>query len=91
MAQTSLTGAAQGVGYAAKNTNSLSPQLLLLPLPFDPAASAFPETADVGHPLTHWMRARGTPIGYMTVPVPEPVQQALRVLPTATTRVLLRD
>ena len=71
----------QGAGQAAAKPISLRPQLLLLPLPLDLAASAFPETPDPTHPLTLWMRARGTPIGYVPVPVPEPVHQALRVLP----------
>ncbi|MGH8070820.1 MAG: hypothetical protein ACRERE_37410 [Candidatus Entotheonellia bacterium] len=86
LVQTTLTRVAQGVGQAAASSISLTPQLLLLPLPLDPAASAFPDTADPMHPLTLWMRARGTPIGYAPVPVPEAVHQALRVLPPNPTR-----
>ena len=81
LVQTRLTGAVQGAGHAAPETVSLTPQLLILPLPLDPAAAELPETSDPTHPLTLWMRARGTPIGYVTVPVPELIHQALRVLP----------
>jgi hypothetical protein len=91
LVQTRLTRAMQGAGHTAADTISRTPQLLLLPLPLDQAASAFPETSDPMHPLTLWTRARGTPIGYVTVPVPEPVQQALRVLPPDPTRVPRRD
>jgi hypothetical protein len=86
LVQTSLTRAARGAGHAAADTISLTPQLMILPLPLDPAASEFPGTSDPMHPLTLWMRARGTPIGYVPVPVPEPVHQALRVLPPIPTR-----
>jgi hypothetical protein len=82
LVQTRLTSPAQGSGHTAADTISLTPQLIILPLPLDPTASEFAETSDPGHPLTLWMRAHGTPIGYVTVPVSEPVHQALRVLPT---------
>ena len=89
--QTRLTRAVQGAGHAAADAISLTPQLLLLPLPLDPAASEFPDTSDPTHPLTLWMRARGTPIGYVPVPVPEPVHQVLRVLPPDPTGLPRRD
>jgi hypothetical protein len=73
LVQTRLMGAAPGAGHAAADTIAMTPQLTLLPLPLDPAAAEVPETL--------WMRARGTPIGYMPVPVPAAIQQALRVLP----------
>jgi hypothetical protein len=91
LVQTRLTGAAQGAGHATPESVSPTPQLLILPLPLDPAASEFPETSDPRHPLTLWMRARGTPIGYLPVLVPEPVHQALRVLPPDPTGLLRRD
>ena len=91
LVQTRLTRTAQGAGHAAADTISLTPQLLILPLPLDPAASEFPGTSDPTRPLTLWMRVRGTPIGYVPVPVPEPVDQALRVLPPNPTRLLQRD
>jgi hypothetical protein len=75
------TGAAQGARTRAADSISLTPQLMILPLPLDPAASAFPGTVDLTHPLTLWMGARGTPIGYAPVPVPEPVHHVLRILP----------
>lgn len=86
LVQTKLTRAAQGAGHAAADTISLTPQLLILPLPIDPAASEFPGTSDPTHPLTLWMKARGTPIGSAPVPVPEAVHQALRILPPNPTR-----
>jgi hypothetical protein len=86
-----LTGAAQGAGHAAADAISLTPQLLILPLPLDPLASEFPGTSDPTHPLTLWIRARDTPIGYVSVPVPEPVHQALRVLPPNPTPLPRRD
>jgi hypothetical protein len=91
LVQTSLTRAARGAGHATPDTISLTPQFLLLPLPLDPAASAFPGTADPTHPQTLWMRGRGTPIGYVPVPVPEPVHQALRTLPPDPTGLPSRD
>jgi hypothetical protein len=91
LVQTILTRAAQSAGHAGPDIVSLTPQLLFLPLPLDPAVSEFPNTSDPMHPLTLWMRARGTPFGYVTVPVPEPVQQALRVLPPDPTRLPRRD
>jgi hypothetical protein len=81
LVQMGHTGAAQGAGQAAADTISLTPQLLLLPLPLDQAASEFPGTSDPTHPLTLWTKARGTPIGALPVPVPEAVHQVLRVLP----------
>jgi hypothetical protein len=81
LVQKGYTGAAQGAGHVAADTIGLPPQLLLLPLPLDQTASDFPGTSDPTHPLTLWMRARGTPIGAMPVAVPEAVRQALRVLP----------
>jgi hypothetical protein len=89
--QTRRTGAVQGGGHAAADAVSTTPQLLILPLPLDPAASASPETSDPTHPLILWMRARGTQIGYVPVPIPEPVHQALRLLPPNPTRVPRRD
>ena len=86
VAQTTLTRAAQSTGHMASDNVSLTPQLMILPLPLDPTASEFPDTADPLHPLTLWMRARGTPIGYVPVPVSEPIHQALRVLPPNPTR-----
>ena len=91
LVQTTLTRAAQGAGQAAANCVSLTPQLVILPLPLDPAASAFPDISDPTHPLTLWMRARGTPIGYAPVPVPEPVLQALWDLPPNPTHLPRRD
>jgi hypothetical protein len=91
LVQTTRTRAAEGPGHAAAGPISLTPQLMILPLPLDQAASEFPKTSDPMHPLTLWMRARGTPIGYVTAPVPEPVHQALRNLPPDTTGVLRRD
>jgi hypothetical protein len=76
-----LMGAAEGASHAAAAPIAMTPQLMLLPLSFDPAAAEFPETADSVHPLTLWMRARGTPIGYMPVPVPVAVHQALTAFP----------
>jgi hypothetical protein len=86
LVQTRLTSTTQGSGHTAADTISLTPQLIILPLPLDPTASGFPGASDPTHPLTLWMRARGTPIGYVPVPVPEPVHQALRVLPPNPTR-----
>jgi hypothetical protein len=91
LVQTRHTGAAQGARTRAMDPTSLTPQLMILPLPLDLDASAFPGTADPTHPLTLWMRARGTPIGYVPVPVPEPVHQALRVLPPDPTGLPRRD
>jgi hypothetical protein len=81
LVQTRLMGAAPGAGHMAPDTIAMTPQLMLLPLPLDPAAAELPETADSVHPLTLWMRARGTPIGYMPVPVPAAVHQALMAFP----------
>jgi hypothetical protein len=86
LVQTTLMSAAQDAGHMAADTISLTPQLMILPLPLDPAASKLPETSDPTHPLTLWMRARGTPIGYAPVPVPETVHQSLTVLPPNPTR-----
>ena len=91
LAQTRPTGAAQGAGQAAADTIILTPQLMILPLPIDPAAAQLPGANDPTHPLALWMRARGTPIGYVPVSVPEPVHQALRVLPPNPTRLPRRD
>jgi hypothetical protein len=86
LVQTTLMTAAQDAGHMAADTISLTPQLMILPLPLDPEVSKLTETSDPTHPLTLWMRARGTPIGYAPVPVPEAVHQALRVLPPNPTR-----
>ena len=47
---------------------------------------SIPGIYDPTHPLTLWMLARGTPIGYVPVPVPEAVLQALTVFPPNPTR-----
>jgi hypothetical protein len=91
LVQTRLMRAEQGAGHLAADPTSLTPQLMILPLPLDPAASAFHGTADPTHPLTLWMRAKGTPIGYVPVPVPQPVHHALRVLPPDPTGLPHRD
>jgi hypothetical protein len=52
LVQTTLMRAAQGAGYVEPDPVSPTPQLLILPLPLDPTASAFPETSDPMHPLT---------------------------------------
>ena len=79
--KTTPTRAAQSTGHGAPDTVSLTPQLMILPLPLGPVASEVPNATDPTHPLSLWMRARDTPIGYMPVPVPEAVHQVLRVLP----------
>jgi hypothetical protein len=79
--QTGYMSAAQGAGQGTAATDILTPQLMLLPLPIDPATMELLETYDPVHPLTLWMRARGTPIGYMPVPVPAAVHQALMLFP----------
>jgi hypothetical protein len=84
--QTTLTRAAQSAGHMASDNVSPTPQLMILPLPLDPAASAFPDASDPLRPLTLWMRARDTPIGFAPVPGSEAVHQALRVLPPDPTR-----
>jgi hypothetical protein len=81
LVQARPTSAAQGTGHAAADTNSLTPQLLILPLPLDPAASRVPGISDPAHPLSLWMRARGTPIGLAPVPMPQAVRQALMAMP----------
>jgi hypothetical protein len=91
LVQSGHRGAAQGAPTIAVDPTSLTPQLMIVPLPLDPAVSVFPGTADPTHPLTLWMGARATPIGYAPVPVPEPVHQALRVLPPDQTGLLRRD
>jgi hypothetical protein len=73
--------ASQGTGQETPDTISLTPQLMILPLPLDPEASGNREASDPTHPLTLWMSARGSPIGSVTVPVSDPVLQALRVMP----------
>jgi hypothetical protein len=79
--QARLMGAALGAGYVAADTIAMSPQLMILPLPIDPAAMGLPGIYDPTHPLTLWMLARGTPLGYMPVPVPAAVHQALMSFP----------
>jgi hypothetical protein len=86
LVQMGHTGAAQGAGHVAADTIILTPQLMILPLPIDPVAAQLPGANDPTHPLTLWMRARGTPIGSAPVPVPEAVHQALRILPPNPTR-----
>jgi hypothetical protein len=81
LVQTRLMGAAPGSGHMAPDSIAMTPQLMLLPLPLGPAAAEFAETADPVHPLTLWMRARGTPIGYMPVPMPAAIHQALMAFP----------
>jgi hypothetical protein len=91
LVQTRLMGATEGAGRAAADPNAKTPQLMILPLPIDPAASEFPGANDPTHPLSLWMKARGTPFGYVPIPVPEPVHQALRVLPPDPTPLPRRD
>jgi hypothetical protein len=81
LVQMRMMGATEGAGPVATDPIAITPQLMLLPLPLDPAALELPGISDPTHPLTVWMRARGTPIGAMPVAVPEAVQQALMVLP----------
>jgi hypothetical protein len=57
LVQTTLTRATPSAGHAAPDNASLTPQLMILPLPLDQAAAGFPETPEPRHPLTLWMRA----------------------------------
>jgi hypothetical protein len=91
LVHTMLARAMQGANHTVPEAIGLTPHLMILPLPPNQAVAEFPETADPIHPLTLWMRACGTPINYATVLVPEPVHQALRVLPPNPTRLLQRD
>jgi hypothetical protein len=81
LVQTGHMSAAQGAGQGTAATDILTPQLMLLPLPIDPATVELLETYDPTHPLTSWKRARDTPIGYMSVLVPAAVHQALMAFP----------
>ena len=65
---------------------TMTPQLMILPLPIDPAAAPLPGISDPAHPLTLWMLARGTPIGVAPVPVPQAAQQALMAMPPGPTQ-----
>jgi hypothetical protein len=79
--QTRLTGEAQGAGHAAADTIVMTPQLIILPLPIDPAAADRPGASEPTHPLTLWMMARGTPIGHLHIRFPDAVHQALTTIP----------
>jgi hypothetical protein len=49
----------------------------------DPTAAPVPGTDDPMHPLTLWMRARGTAIGHAPRHVPAVVHQTLMAMPPA--------
>jgi hypothetical protein len=81
LVQTGHTGVAQRAGQAAADTIPMSPQLIILPLPIDPATMDLPGASDPTHPLTLWMMARDTPIGHVPVHFSEVVHQTLMNLP----------
>jgi hypothetical protein len=81
LVQARLMGAAPGAGHAAVDAVTMTPQLMILPLPINPAATGLPGTYDPTHPLISWMLVRGTPIGHMPVPVPAAIHQALMASP----------
>jgi hypothetical protein len=65
---------------AAEANITMTPQLMILPLPLDPAAAQLPGSYDPAHPLTLWMLARGTPIGLAPVQMTQVAQQALTAI-----------
>jgi hypothetical protein len=65
---------------------TITQQLMMLPLPIDPAAAPLPGTDDPTHPLTLWMRARGNSIGHAPLYVPAAVHQTLMAMPPAPAR-----
>jgi hypothetical protein len=81
LAPTEHTGVAQRNSQAAAATSTMTPQLMILPLPLDPAAAQLPGIYDPAHPLTLWMLARGTPIGLAPVRMTQVAQQALSAIP----------
>jgi hypothetical protein len=66
---------------AAKVSMTMTPQLMILPPPLDPAAAQLPGIYEPTHPLTLWMLARGTPIGLAPVQMTQVAQQALTAIP----------
>jgi hypothetical protein len=66
---------------AAEATLTMTPRLMILPLPLDPTAVQLPGLYDPTHPLTLWMMARGMPIGLAPVQMPQVAQQALMTIP----------
>jgi len=74
------TGSAQTTSQATMDTSTVTPQLMILPLPIDLAAAQLPGANDPTHPLSLWMTARGMPIGHMLVQFPQAVHQALTVI-----------
>jgi hypothetical protein len=60
---------------------TMTPQLMILPLPLDPAAVQLPGIYEPTHPLTRWMLTRGTPIGLAPVQMIQVAQQALAAIP----------
>jgi hypothetical protein len=56
-------------------------QLMILPLPLDPAVAQLPGIYEPTHPLTLWMLAQGMPIGLAPVQMPQAAQPALMAIP----------
>jgi hypothetical protein len=77
--------AAQRDGQATADI-TITRQLMILPLPIDPAAAPLPGTDAPRHPLTLWMTARGNPIGHAPIHVPAAVHQTLMAMPPAPAR-----
>ena len=59
---------------------NMTPHIMILPLPLDPAAAQLPHVYDPNHPTRQWVMAAGTPLAHLHVHFTDAVHQALRAI-----------
>ena len=63
---------------------TMTPHVMIWPLPVDPQIAELPETYHVSDPPHQWIMAAGTPVAHMHVHFSEATASALRQIPAPT-------
>jgi len=74
---TVATGHDHGAGAKEGETISMTPHLMILPLPIDPKAASLSGTYDANNPLSMWVMAPNSPLQHLHVHFPDAVYKAL--------------
>jgi len=72
-----------GAGAPASDVISMTPHLMILPLPIDAKVAGLSDKYDEKTPLSMWVMAAGSPIQHLHVHFPDAVYKALMEAPVA--------
>jgi hypothetical protein len=62
-------------------TITMTPHVMILPLPIDPAAAGLEPAYDPDHSLSMWVMGAGTPTAHLRVHFSQRLYKALQMLP----------